>query len=407
MNDDQRRAEVRALARLAGDELAGAVAGIAAVHRAIADRVFTAVGWGVGPAASPVRLTHDAIAGGVYAIVGTAAETAGRVAERTADLPNAEPPSRTVLGAGLLGVLTGLIGDRLAEQNPILAGPMSFRVDGRPVAPEQLGTPQDTLVVFLHGLVETEHAWRRGGGPSYAERLAAELPCATAEVRFNSGLHISENARELAELLDRTQRAWPVPLRRIALVGHSMGGLIARSACHLAAAEGAAWAGLVRQIVCLGSPHLGAPLEQFVHVVSAGLVKLPETRPFGRLLRRRSAGIRDLRQGSLVDEDWADLDIDALSRRVQQEVPLLPGVEHYFVTASIVRNPNNPLGRIVGDGLVLVPSGSGRGRARRIEFEPENGLHLPGANHFTLLNDAAVHEALRRWLADAAPLPRP
>ncbi|UGT62074.1 lipase family alpha/beta hydrolase [Nocardia asteroides] len=407
MYEDQRRAEVRALARLAGDELGGAVAGIATVHRAVADRVFTAVRWGVGPAAAPVQVAHDAIADGVYAIVGTVAETAGRVAERTADLPNGEPPSRTVFGAGLLGVLSGLIGDRLAEQNPVLTGPMSFRVDGQPVAPEELGSPHDTLVVFVHGLVETEHAWRRGGTPGYAERLAEELPCATAAVRFNSGLHISENARELADLLERTQRAWPVPLRRIALVGHSMGGLVARAACHLAAAEGAAWVRLVRQIVCLGSPHLGAPLEQFVHVVSAGLVKLPETRPFGRLLRRRSAGIRDLRQGSLVDEDWTDLDIDALTRRVQQEVPLLPGVEHYFVTASIIRNPKNPLGRIVGDGLVLTPSGSGRGRARRIAFEPENGLHLPGANHFTLLNDEAVHEALRRWLAAAPPLPRP
>lgn len=409
--DDQRRAEVRALARLAGDELGGAVAGVAAVHRAIATRVFTAVRWGVGPVASPVQLAHDTIAGGVYRLVGGAAEAAGRVAERTADLPGREPPSRTALGAGLLGVLDGLIGDRLAEQRPLLAGPMTFRFDGVPVAPERVAghvaAPSGTLVVFLHGLVETEYAWRLGGGPDYAERLERDIGCTALQVRFNSGLHISENARELDDLLERLVRAWPVPVRRIALVGHSMGGLVARSACHRADTAGAEWVRLVRQIVCLGSPHLGAPLEQLVHVASAGLVRLPETRPFGRLLRRRSAGIRDLRQGSLVDDDWAELDVDSLRRRVQQEVPLLDGVAHYFVTASITASPDHPLGRIVGDGLVLTPSGAGRGRARRIGFEPENGLHLPGAHHFTLLNDDAVYEALLRWLAPATPLPRP
>ncbi|PXX70997.1 PGAP1-like protein [Nocardia tenerifensis] len=399
----QRKAEVRALARLAGDELGGAVNGIASVHRAIAGRVFAAVRLGVGPAAAPVEAVHDVITDGVYRIVSGTAVAAGRLAERTVDLPGAQPPSRTVFGAGFLGALQGLIGDDLEDSRPVLAGPMTFRVGGNPVAPERIGDavarPSRRLVVFLHGLVETEHAWGLGGRTTYAEGIEQDLGYSTVQVRYNSGLHISENARQLSALLERLVRHWPVEVEQLSLVGHSMGGLIARGACFEASESGAVWVGKVRHLVCLGSPHLGAPLEQLVHYASAALVRVPETRPFGRLLRRRSAGIRDLRQGSLVDEDWRDADTDALTRRAIREIPLLEGAAHYFVTACVTRSPSHPLGRIIGDGLVLTPSASGRNRARRIGFEDSNGLHVPAANHFTLLNHYAVYERLCQWLS--------
>lgn len=401
----QRQAEVRALARLAGDELGGAVAGVAAVHRAIAGRVFATVRLGVGPAVEPVAVLHDAIADGVYRIVRGSAVAAGRLAERTADLPGAQPPSRTVFGAGFLGALQGFIGDDLEQSRPILAGPMTLRVDGQPVAPERIGQsvtrPSSHVVVFLHGLVETEHAWRLGGWTSYAEGIEQDLGYSTLQVRYNSGLHISENARQLSELLGRVVAHWPVRIEQVSLVGHSMGGLVARGACFDASESGQAWVRRVRHLVCLGSPHLGAPLEQLAHVGSAALVRVPETRPFGRLLRRRSAGIRDLRQGSLVDADWRDVDTDTLRRRAIQEVPLLEGAAHYFVTACVTRSPRHPLGRIIGDGLVLTTSAAGRNRTRRIGFDDANGLHVPAANHFSLLNHYAVYESLVRWLSTA------
>ncbi|WP_063052970.1 esterase/lipase family protein [Nocardia arthritidis] len=401
----QRQAEVRALARLAGDELGGAVDGIAAVHRAIAHRAFAAVRWGVGPAAAPVERMHDVIAESVYRVVSGSAVAAGMVAERTADLPGAAP-SRTVYGSGLVAAVQGLIGDELERTRPILAGPMTFRIDGAPVPAERVGArvrrPGAHVVVFLHGLVETEHAWRLGGGPTYAERLESDTGCTALQVRYNSGLHISENAAQLSELMQCLVERWPVPVERVSLVGHSMGGLVARSACFVASEAGLPWVRLVRRVVCLGSPHMGAPLEQLVHYASAALVRLPETRPFGRLLRRRSAGIRDLRNGSLVEEDWRDLDADALRRRVIREVPLLMSAEHYFVTATVTRSPRHPLGRVIGDGLVLTPSGGGRSRTRRIGFDVDKGMHLASAHHFTLLNHGAVYRALRTWLASEA-----
>jgi pimeloyl-ACP methyl ester carboxylesterase len=197
---------------------------------------------------------------------------------------------------------------------------------------------------------------------------------------------------------------WPVRVDEVALVGHSMGGLVARSACFYAVES--RWVKHVRHVVSLGSPHMGAPLEQAVHYASAALSALPETRPFGSFLRRRSAGIRDLRNGSLVDEDWKDRHPDALARVACQEVPLLEGATHCFVAATVTRSPKHPVARLIGDWLVLEPSASGRSRARRIPFKTEHGMHLGGATHLALLNHPAVYERLCEWLA-TSPEPSP
>jgi pimeloyl-ACP methyl ester carboxylesterase len=199
--------------------------------------------------------------------------------------------------------------------------------------------------------------------------------------------------------MDELVAAWPVEVERIALVGHSMGGLVARSACQCGVEDGAEWVTLVRQSVSLGTPHMGAPLEQAVHYLSAGLAQLPETRPLSNFLRRRSGGIRDLRQGSLVDSDWSGLNPDALRAAACAEVPLLEGATHCFVSATVTRSDRHPVGRLLGDTLVLKPSATGRGRTRRILFAEEFGMHLGGAHHFALLNHPAVYEKLRAWLA--------
>jgi pimeloyl-ACP methyl ester carboxylesterase len=254
-------------------------------------------------------------------------------------------------------------------------------------------------VVFLHGLMETEFSWSIGGRENYGSRLARELGYTPVYLRYNSGRHVSDNGRSLAELLEELVEAWPVEVEQLALIGHSMGGLIARSACHQAVAAGERWPKRVRHVVSLGTPHFGAPLEQGVVYASAALARLPETRPFANFLRRRSAGIRDLRQGSLVDEDWRDRDPDALRVAACREIPLLEGATHCFVSATITRSARHPVGRLLGDWLVLEPSASGRGRTWRIPFRAEHGLHVGGANHFALLNHPAVYERLRDWLA--------
>jgi pimeloyl-ACP methyl ester carboxylesterase len=281
-------------------------------------------------------------------------------------------PEREVSPA-VLAVLNGLRGDVLEREGSELAIPMTLSVEGAETA---------RLAVFVHGLFESEHAWRYGGGPRYGDRLRGWTP---VYVRYNSGRHISQNGVLLAELLDGLEA------ERITLIGHSMGGLVARAACH----HGGAWTAKVRHTVSLGTPHAGAPLEQAVHTLSAALNLAPETRPLARLLRRRSAGIRDLRRGSLVDEDWSGQDPDALRAKALTEVPLLERATHCFVAATVTRSPSHPVGRLLGDTLVLVPSASG-GKAG---YQREHGLELGGTHHLALLDHPAVYAQLRRWLS--------
>jgi pimeloyl-ACP methyl ester carboxylesterase len=400
--------ELRALGRLGFDELAGAVGGIGQMHKAISDRVF----WATGPGAAPVRLAHDAIAGGVYAGVRAGATLVGLAADAALALrrdPDPRPLSRNPHGGLALGAINGLIGDALERDQSALGQEMSVRVRGEAIPPERAALADAFAaagprpVIFVHGLMGAEHTWwlkaREQGGP-YGARLERDLGVTPLYLRYNTGRHISENGRSLGELIEALVAAWPAPVEQVALVGHSMGGLVARSACHHADLEGAEWVRRVRHVVTLGTPHLGAPLAQAVHYASAALWAVPETRPLASFLRRRSAGIRDLRHGSLVDADWRDRDADALRAVACEEVALLDGATHCFVAATITRSPRHPLGRLVGDSLVLVPSASGRGRARRIPFRDEHGAYLGGAHHLALLNHPAVYERLRDWLGD-------
>jgi PGAP1-like protein len=404
---ERRPNESRALSRLAFEELRGAAGGVQEVHRAIAKRAFGAV----GPGAVPVRAVHDAVADGVYGAVRGLTALLGQAAD--AGLRHRPPAegrwlSSSPRGAVALGALGGLIGDELEREDSDLQQPMAVRAAGRAVRPEPaaLGRafPQATprIVVFVHGLMETELAWRLGAGPegeTYGSRLALDLHCSPLYVRYNSGRHISENGRSLAELLEELVASWPIEVEQIALVGHSLGGLVARSAGHYGSERGHRWVRLVRHVVSLGSPHMGAPMAQAVHWASAGLDVVPETRFFAAFLRRRSAGIRDLRQGSLVDDDWRDRDPDALRAAACREIPLLEGATHCFVAATVTRRAGHPLGRLLGDCLVLQPSASGRSRTRRIAFRCHHGMHLGGAHHLMLLNHPVVYEGLREWLA--------
>ena len=285
---------------------------------------------------------------------------------------------------------------------------MSLRSRGRELAigPDALPSARPRLAVFIHGLCETDDAWRLGADRHvpYGDRLESELGYTPVYVRYNSGLHISDNGRRLGDLLDGLVRCWPVQLREIALIGHSMGGLVARSACHYAAADG--WRSRVAHVFTLGAPHGGTPLEQAANVACSALSLLPETRSFATPLKARSAGIKDLRYGYLVDEDWLDHDPDAFLRDTGREIPFLETANHYFVCATVAAAADAPLSRIVGDLLVLRSSAFARGRrGERLRFGVDQYHHVGGATHFDLLNHPAIYEQIRTWLApERAPL---
>lgn len=377
--------EAQALVRLGVEELASAPQGLKALHLAIAQRAFD----GVGPAARPVQVVHDTISGAVYGGLAQATRFGGRALETVIGRRYTQLLSETPRGAAGIAIINGLIGDTLEADRNELTQPMAIRIDGVPVGVEAFTSATPRLAVFLHGLMETEFSW--GRAPNYGGRLTEDRGWTPVYVRYNSGRRISENGRSLSDLLEGVVTEWPVEVGSIALIGHSMGGLVARSAAHQASEAGAAWVRRVSHVVSLGTPHRGAPLEEIVHLGSAALALVPETGGMSRFLRRRSGGIRDLRRGSLVDDDWQGRDPDALRAVACKEIPLLEGATHCFVSASVTRSPRNPVGRLIGDMLVLGSSAA--------PWREEQAFHVGGVGHFALLNHPEVYDRLRDWLS--------
>jgi len=218
--------------------------------------------------------------------------------------------------------------------------------------------------------------------------LERDLGYTPLYLRYNSGLHISDNGELLAERLKELVDAWPGGVEEIVLVGHSMGGMVARSSCHHAKQRSDGWVDAVRHIFCLGTPHLGAPLEKLGNLAGWVLNTFDMTRPMGKIVNGRSVGIKDLRFGYLVDEDWRGTDVDALLENNRHHIPFLDSATHYFVAATVTKSLSHPLGFVIGDRLVRFPSASGgtAAHARRIPFKAEHGHHVGEMTHLRLLN---------------------
>ncbi|MEZ5116109.1 MAG: hypothetical protein R2737_07565 [Candidatus Nanopelagicales bacterium] len=403
-----RHAELRAAGGLIGEAAAGTVGIVRDVHRAVSDRVEAAL-----PAvAQPVTAAQGAVTHLVYAGVEAAHRWApvlgAEIWARTSDA-EAPPPSHSPSGRFVVPAVNGLWGDRIEERHPALSVPMAVRVDHHdtPLDPDGVAaafpTATPRLVVFLHGLSESDSSWWLGSGPdrslpSYGDRLADDLGTTAVYVRYNTGRRISANGRSLALLLDDLVAAWPVPVERIDLVGHSMGGLVIRSAGHYGDVHDAAWVPRLGTVVTLGTPHGGSHVEKAAHVADRLLSRLPESAPLARLLGARSVGIKDLRYGRIVDEDWLHDEAEAFLTDTSTDVALLDHVTYYYVAAAVTRDPQHPAGRLVGDGLVRHPSARGAATTRRVALEFHDGAHLGGVGHLSLLNHDDVYPHLLRWL---------
>jgi hypothetical protein len=404
------RAELQAAGQLAGDAIGGFGGLIADMHEAVAGRVFRAL----GPMGAPVRVVHDGVSGEIHRGVRAGLRALPRGGAQLAAL-NAGPDTLalgdTPRGGVALAVLNGAIGDALAEADSTLALGMTVRRDGGDVGLDAdelaLTFPEATprVAVFVHGLIESEDAWvrpplsgRRPPRPSYGALLRDDLAYTPVYVRYNTGRHISDSGRALSELLEALVASWPVDVQELALVGHSMGGLGGCRATHLREISSFGWGVPLRHVVCLGSPHMGAPLEKAANVAGWTLGRLPETRPFAKVINGRSVGIKDLRFGSCAEADWCDCDADDLLTDRCNDVPFVDHAAYYFIGATLFRDEPDPVGHVLGDLLVRLPSASGRGRRRAIPFDVDRGRHLPGLNHFDLLNHPQVYDQLRDWL---------
>ncbi len=306
-----------------------------------------------------------------------------------------------------IAILNGAVGDRLARTDNGLATPMELIFGGRelPVVRAELARahPEATsrIAIFVHGLMCTEDVWTLPDGTDYGSLLARDHGFTPLYLRYNSGLTIAKNGVAFARLLDRLVAEYPVAIDEIVPIGFSMGGLVVRSACHVAslAPEAHPWLPLVKRAIYVGTPHLGAPMERVGRVVSKLLraVDDPYTQLAAELADLRSDGVKDLGDADIRDEDRARREPRIGLRDPRHPVPLLPQIQHYLVAGSLSTDAR--LASVFGDSIVPVRSATDGEcvDAATFALPPGHVKIVSGLAHITLPHHPAVYEHVRAW----------
>lgn len=320
-------------------------------------------------------------------------------------LPPANPASNASKKLFLQGILNGVMGDQLAETGHPFAFPMHLfprdsHQDWRAHnAPQE---PTDKVVIFIHGLCMTERAWQpqgKGKEVCYAQTLSSNLGYTPLFLRYNTGLHISDNGQLLAKELDNLVQNWPCPLKALTIVAHSMGGLVARSAYYFATLNKLRWQSLLTHLVFLGTPHHGAPLARAGNWVDFLLGLNRFSAPFTQLTQLRSAGITDLCHGNLVPEDWQSRSRFTPGEDTRQILPLPEDVACFAVAASKSVNPSLTSDIQQGDGLVMVSSALGQNTdpKRTLRIPKTHQRILSETDHNGLLRHPDVSTQIHHW----------
>lgn len=390
--------DLRGAARMAVDASTGIVDIVESMHRTV-----QRVPGPLGP--KPTDRTRG-ITGLVYRtvrgsmrLIGTGLDRAlAPVAEL---LPEGEStPQRDAY----LSVVNGVYGDYLVRTANPLALDMVLRYRGRPIdvadpaaSLAAAGFPSLTgkILVLVHGLCMSDLQWLRDDH-DHGEALARELGYTPLYLRYNTGLGIATNGLALASLLESLLADWPAAVEDFVIIGHSMGGLVARSALHHAVESRRSWPAQLGRMVFLGTPHHGAPLERGGHGLDFLLEISPYSAPFTRIGGLRSAGIKDLRHGCIAAGE-------------HRFVQLPSAVNGYSIGALLATGRGSAADRLIGDGLVPLDSALGRHRdvARTLAVPPERQWVARGTGHLDLLGRPEVYRQLHNWLSDAASSEQP
>ncbi len=421
---DLRISDVQGMAQLATQATTGVTRIVEGVHRSVWDTIGIPGGKAPGQTRGITGLVYR-IVHGVTSLVGKGVDTALAGLKPLLESTGAKPG--TPRREALLAALNGVMGDRLVDSGNPLAAPMTLRYRSAtlnwqdlPPMPEATGK----VLVLIHGLCMSDLRTyaqhrssvrlRRGEEPvvDHGEALASALDYTPVYLRYNSGLHTSQNGRELAAQLEQLVAHWPTEIEELTVVAHSMGGLLIRSAYHYAKQDALRWTGHLKNIVFLGTPHYGSPLERVGNRVDVILGSTPYTAPFARLGQVRSVGITDLRYGNLLDEDWGGHDRPPgggpaeKSRRRPDSRPVVPlpeGVACYTVAATTTAERNDLANRLIGDGLVPLFSALGEhdDARRNLGFAQESQWIACRMNHMELLSSPEVTRRIVRWLTSA------
>ena len=357
--------------------------------------------------------------GGVRGVARLAGGTVNALLSSVVPLVAEKASSRS--REAMLATLNGVLGDQLQASGNPLAIRMSLRHEGQPLTLEPAALAQRLpgasarLLVLIHGLCMNDLQWHTPPGSDGAPAvdlgldLSKTLGYTPIYVRYNTGLHTSENGALLSQQLEHLAQHWPPGLVELRVLAHSMGGLVTRSAFHHAQTHDLQWQHKLKAIVFLGTPHHGAPLERAGNWVDVVLGSTPFSRPFARLGHLRSAGITDLRYGHVLATDWEGHDRFRRQPDRRTPCPLPPHVDCFTVAATAARQRSPLSERLLGDGLVPLDSALGHhpDPALQLPFAKNRQYIVYGTHHMQLLSDAAIGAQILHWLRPSGLQLRP
>lgn len=383
-DDTDLGAESRAAAALLGDVLAGTTRSVAAAHRQAGDISDTVIPRWLRPWRAVSRPATSAI----YATVEAGVRIAPAVAAVVADVsgkPDAMALSTSPRGRAVLSLADGFWASKVRD-HPELTIEMAVRVAHQdlPLTPVAVAAAfphaSGHLVIYVHGLVENDESWRRAIG---TEALPGATPVV---VRYPTGDSIDANAHAFAYLIADLIAAWPTPVDTIDLIGHSMGGLVITGAVTAAHELDLGWPLVVRHTVTLGTPHHGAPLARLVHGADRVLSVTPVAAPVAEYLWVRTSGVRDLERDPHRDSPAAKHPLAVTA-----------------VSSSRFGSPHGLVARIVGDGVVPLPSAA----AEQAAAWHVDHRTVQGVGHVALLDHASIDEVVAHVLAGDSPASSP
>ncbi len=407
-----RATDAAAVAKLATQATLG-IAGVAeGVHQSVLQTLGAAAAKtsgkgskGPGQTGGITGLVYSAVRG-VTHLVGKGLDTALTQLKplfEATDHSAPESPQREAV----LAALNGVLGDHLAAtQNP-LATTMQLRHSAE-------SPKTGKILLLIHGLCMNDLQWRTStklapenaaAGATqtldHGAALAAALGYSPVYLRYNTGLHVSQNGQTLSRQLAQLLQDWPVPVTELSVVAHSMGGLVIRSAVHYATDDKSAWLASLKNIAFLGTPHHGAPLERAGNWIDVLLGSTPYSRPFAILAQLRSAGITDLRYGHVLDTDWQGHDRFRQRPDSRLPVPLPAGVASCTIAATLAGQRSSVSDRLLGDGLVPLESALGQHVEphRSLAFDNKAQRILYKTSHLALLKSPLVTQQLIAWFS--------
>jgi PGAP1-like protein len=406
-----RSTDLRGLAKLATQ----ATVNVTKIAEGVTQSVWSTLGAPSGKDKDQTR----GITGLVYKSIQSVAQLVGKGTESL--LTSLQPilklldnidkePQESAPREAVLAALNGVMGDRLVESDNPLATPMTLRFKSEVLNWEAMPAKAlltGKVLVVIHGLCMNDLQWavqHTDETINHAETLATKLGYTPVYVRYNTGLHTSQNGQTLSNQLELLSALWPMPLEEISVLVHSMGGLVTRSAVHAAQMSKRQWVKKLKNIVFLGTPHHGAPLEKAGNWVDVLLGVTPYSAPFKRLVELRSSGITDLRFGNVLDSDWQDQDRFKVKTKQEQDarehLPLPDNVACFTVAATLAAKRSLLADRLVGDGLVPLNSALGVHSVptRNLAFAKSSQMVVYKTNHMAMLGSAEVGEQLVVWL---------